>query len=198
MLSILSPREASSKALIYFNKPLPSIFADKSPSCFYHFYILSAWERTGFVLGSGWGLCTPAAAGELLPSDAAALVLTPAWADATSTEGEEFDRLNKQWINVGYSCAVRGLSQLLPGDGCWAAVDAGVADCASLQLPQDFLGGLPDVQSPCSLSNIIRPGIYLALFNMFSAGLIMCRSLRSPVIIWSFLRAAGIWRGGLK
>lgn len=48
------------------------------------------------------------------------------------TEGEEFDRLNKQWFNGGHSCTVRGLSELLPGDGCWATTDAGGAGCASL------------------------------------------------------------------
>lgn len=121
-----SPGEASGKALIYFNK---------TPSCFYHSYIRNAWERIGFVWGSGWRLCAPAAGRESIPTDATALVLTPAWADGPWTEGEESDRLNKQWFNVGYSCAVRGLSQLLPGDGCWATTDAGVADCASLQLP---------------------------------------------------------------
>lgn len=93
---------------------------------------------------------------------------------------------------MGRSGTAGGLSRLLPRDGCGAAVDVEAVDCATRQLPQDFLGGPPDVQSLCSLGNVIRAGIYLALFNMFSAGLITCHSLRSPVIIWSFLRAAGI------
>lgn len=120
-----SPRGASGKALVCTNKT-PSLFADKTPSCLYHFCVPSAWERTGLVLGS-----KELKAGEPFPPNATALIFTPAPADAPYTEEEDFDRLNKQWFNVGYSCTVRGLSQLLPGDGCWATMDTGEAGSAS-------------------------------------------------------------------